>query len=309
MAHCDTRTPGLRGEVVRWLAAGRWIGYAARMQPPFDTGKPRVDVLSERTPRTGEVLCTGGATSRSWPMTPRSELVEKLERQGAMSVRAVLDESKLEILWSSIRPETAAGAVRGRSGDAYGARGLLTERPEIEAALAKMGIAALAARILGAAVFPIDATFFDKRADVNWAVPAHQDVVVPIPAGAPASAIRNARERHGIRYGEPADQVLKELVAVRVHFDDAGADNGGLAIVQGSHRGGRLTDAEVGAFPPEVFRPFDCRAGDVLLMKPLVVHRSGRSSLPARRRVLHVLYAPRGGWHARWGLRAAHVGR
>jgi hypothetical protein len=238
-------------------------------------------------------------------MMPRTELGENLERIGAVSVRAALIEQNLDLLWSSIRPEMSAGAVRGRSQGAYGARGILSERPEIENLLAEMGIADLAASVLGTGAHPIDAIFFDKRSDVNWAVPAHQDVVVSIPRAAPVNTIRNARERNGLRYGEPGDEVLRELVAVRVHFDDAGTDNGGLAIVEGSHRGGRLADAEVRRIPPEAFRPYDCRAGDVLLIKPLVVHRSGRSILPGRRRVLHVLYAPRDGWHARWGPRAA----
>lgn len=234
-------------------------------------------------------------------MMPRTELGERLERFGAVSVQSALDEYNLDLLWSSIHPEMSAGAVRGRSQGAYGARGILSECPEIENLLAGMGIADLAASVLGVAVLPIDATYFDKRSDVNWAVPAHQDVVVSIPRAAPCNTIRNARERNGLRYGEPGDQVLRELVAVRVHFDDAGADNGGLAIVEGSHLGGRLADAEIRRIPPEAFRPYDCRVGDALLMKPLVVHRSGRSTLPGRRRVLHVLYAPHNGWHARWG--------
>jgi hypothetical protein len=137
------------------------------------------------------------------------------------------------------------------------------------------------------------------RSDANWAVPAHQDVIVPIPASAHAKAIRNGRERHGLRYGEPAEPVLQELVALRVHFDAACAESGGIAIVDGSHAGGRLADAEIRRIRLETFRQYDCCAGDVLLMKPLVVHRSGRSTLPLRRRVLHVLYAPRNGWHAR----------
>jgi hypothetical protein len=238
-------------------------------------------------------------------MMPRIELTDTLEHFGALRIPSALDETNLHVLWSSIRPETSAGAVRGGSLEAYGARGLLAARLKLEHLLTEMGITALAASALGVALFPIDAMFFDKRFGANWAVPAHQDVVVPIPPAAPASAVRNGRERHGLRYGEPADEVLRELVALRVHFDDAGSSNGGIAIVDGSHAGGRLPDVDIRKIPPEAFRPYDCRAGDVLLMKPLAVHRSGRSRLPMRRRVLHVLYAPRDGWHARLTQEAA----
>jgi hypothetical protein len=225
-------------------------------------------------------------------------LPSALERRGAVRVPSALNERQLDALWSRLRPEAAAGAVRGRSQQAYGARGILS--PELRLLLAELDLDGVAGAALRRPVFPIDAVFFDKRSDANWAVPAHQDVIVPIPSEADADAVRNARHRHGVRYGEPADQVLRELVALRIHFDDAGAANGGIAIVDGSHQRGRLSDTEIRAIPGDAFAPYDCRAGDVLLMKPLAVHRSGRSALPTCRRVLHVLYAPRDGWHSRW---------
>jgi phytanoyl-CoA dioxygenase PhyH len=226
-------------------------------------------------------------------------LPNRLERFGAVQVCAALDTQELCTLWSSIRPETTPGAVRGRSQQPYGARGILAARPGVARLLMEVGLTRLATSALGAPAFPIDAQFFDKRADANWAVPAHQDVVVPIPAAAPADTVRNPRERHGLRYGEPGVLVLNELVALRVHFDDACGESGGIAIVNGSHVAGRIADADLRKIPESDFEPYDCWAGDVLLMKPLVVHRSARSTLPARRRVLHVLYAPGDGWHAR----------
>jgi hypothetical protein len=227
-------------------------------------------------------------------------LPSALEQRGAVRVPSALNERQLDALWSSIRPEAAVGAVRGRSQEAYGARAILSARPELRRLLVELGLDGIAGDAMRAPVFPIDAVFFDKRSDANWAVPAHQDVVVPVPSEADADAVRNARHRHGLRYGEPADEVLRELVALRIHFDDAGAANGGIAIVDGSHQRGRLSDNEIRGIPAEAFAPYDCRTGDVLLMKPLAVHRSGRSVLPTRRRVLHVLYALRHGWHGRW---------
>lgn len=230
---------------------------------------------------------------------PATELAETLLRCGAVHVPCALDEQVLAALWSCLRPATAAGALRARSGAAYGARGILTARPELRQQLREAGLDTLAESALRAAAFPIDAVFFDKHSDANWAVPAHQDVVVPVPSAAQGGVVRNVRARNGVRYGEPADEVLQELVALRVHFDDAGAATGGLAIVVGSHRE-RLADVELRKLPAESFRAYDCRTGDVLLMKPLVVHRSGRSRSPVGRRVLHVLYAPRAGWHGRF---------
>lgn len=245
-----------------------------------------------------------GLAGVQWGAMSCIELAVALERFGAVQVRAALGAVELAALWARIRPETAPGAVRGRSGGTYGARAMLMARADLETALAELGVTALAARALGSPAFPLDAQFLDKHRDANWAVPAHQDVIVPIAGTAAACAVRNGRSRHGLQYGEPAVVVLQELVALRIHFDDAGAESGGIAIVNGSHARGRLSGTEIREIPREVFEHYDCSAGDVLLMKPLAVHRSGRSLRPRRRRVLHVLYAPRDGWHGRLGQNA-----
>jgi len=222
-----------------------------------------------------------------------------LQHLGAAHVPRALDDEQLAELWSEVCPESAVGAIRARSRLAYGARGLLVARPWLRSSLAELGLDRIAEAVLGAGAFPIDAVFLDKRPDANWAVPAHQDVVVAIPSGAMLAGVRNIKHRHGLSHGEPADHVLSELVALRVHFDDAGADTGGLSVASGSHTRGRLSAVEIRQLAPECYRCYDCRAGDVLLMRPLAVHRSGRSALPASRRVLHIVYAPRDGWHAR----------
>jgi hypothetical protein len=234
-----------------------------------------------------------------------TDLAEQLHRVGARHLASALDRGQLSTLLSSLHLETAAGAVRGRSRSAYGARGLLVARPHLPSLFSELMLDCIAEDALGGAAFPIDAIFFDKRSDANWAVPAHQDVVVPVPFNAGLAGVRNRRHRHGLTYGEPADHVLQELVALRVHFDDAGPENGGLSIVHGSHSLGRLSGAEILRIHSESYTQYDCRTGDVLLMKPLAVHRSGRSVLPTHRRVLQVLYGPREGWHARASENAA----
>jgi hypothetical protein len=246
--------------------------------------------------------CTAARVAARWYPSlamALTELAEQLHRIGASHVRAAIDGGQLGALLSSIGPETAAGAVRGRSRLAYGVRALLVARPHLRLLFSELMLDRIAEAVLGQGAFPIDAVFFDKRSDANWAVPAHQDVVVPIPSSADLASVRNLRRRYGLTYGEPADQVLQELVALRVHFDDAGAENGGLSIAHGSHSRGRLSSTEILRVPPESYASYACRAGDVLLMRPLAVHRSGRSALPTHRRVLQILYGPRDGWHAR----------
>lgn len=227
------------------------------------------------------------------------DIAVELESRGVALAPALLGPAQLSSLWELMRPETAAGAARHRSGEAYGVRGLLDARPLLKSGLAGLMLDELARRALGRAAFPIDALFLDKHLEANWGVPGHQDVIVPIPPQVDRAVVRNYRRREDLAYGEPEESVLEELVALRIHFDDADSEHGALEVVCGSHSRGRLSEAEVRAVPLDAYTPCACHAGDVLLFKPLLLHRSSRSVGSERRRVLQVLYAPIDGWHHR----------
>lgn len=208
---------------------------------------------------------------------------------GVVLVKAAIGDAEIERLWSLIAQ--AADVVRRRSGSAYAARNLLRDVPELREVLARSGVDRLASEALGQAAFPVDAIFFDKHAEANWGVPGHQDVLMPIISVGEPGVRQRGRVRDGVAYLEASDETLDSLVALRLHFDDCSAANGAICVIPGSHRAGRLRDAEIAALPLEQYVPFPAGRGDVLLMKPLTVHRSAPSRQPAHRRVLHVVYA------------------
>jgi ectoine hydroxylase-related dioxygenase (phytanoyl-CoA dioxygenase family) len=87
--------------------------------------------------------------------------------------------------------------------------------------------------------------------------------------------------------------VLELLVAVRAHLDDCGSASGPLRVVPGSHRDGRLS-AEAASALRGQRGEFECvaRRGDVLVLRPLLLHSSSKAQGPAPRRVLHFLFGP-----------------
>jgi ectoine hydroxylase-related dioxygenase (phytanoyl-CoA dioxygenase family) len=215
---------------------------------------------------------------------------DRLSADGVILVSAAIGDLWLERLLPVINRATT-DVVRRRSGSAYAARNLLRDVSELSEALASCGLNRLASETLGKAAFPVDAISFDKHAEANWGVPGHQDVLMPIvPVGEPDIRHRG-RVRDGVTYLEAGDETLASLVALRLHFDDCDPANGALCVAPGSHRSGRLREAEISAIPLEQYVACPASRGDVLLMKPLIVHRSAPAQRPARRRVLHVVYA------------------
>ncbi len=99
--------------------------------------------------------------------------------------------------------------------------------------------------------------------------------------------------KDGVPHVQPPIGLLEQMLAVRLHLDDADEANGALRVLPGTHRLGRLSPAQV---QEQRARQADVlcavTAGDALLMRPLLLHASGRlSNASRRRRVLHIEYA------------------
>jgi hypothetical protein len=140
---------------------------------------------------------------------------------------------------------------------------------------------------------PVQCTLFDKNEDVNWSVAPHQDLFVPVAERVDDPACTGWSEKEGILFVQPPVALLEKMIALRVHLDDCGPDNGPLSVVPGSHRAGRLSEADA-LHMTSRHGVVECTAsrGDVLVMSPLLLHRSAKAASPSRRRVLHLLYGP-----------------
>lgn len=81
-------------------------------------------------------------------------------------------------------------------------------------------------------------------------------------------------------------------MALRLSLDDSLPSNGPLRVLPGTHTRGVLTNAEIAALASSIV-PVDCTtpAGGLVIMRPLTVHASSKSTNDRPRRVLHIEYA------------------
>jgi ectoine hydroxylase-related dioxygenase (phytanoyl-CoA dioxygenase family) len=134
------------------------------------------------------------------------------------------------------------------------------------------GLIELASRLLRVPSRLSRIQVFDKSAGANWFVPWHQD------------RAEDGQERSVAQ--------LERTVALRIHLDDCDENNGPLAVLPGSHNAGRLDADAIAALAATTAAPLLCLVarGDIVAMRPLLVHRSQRARAPATRRVIHLEY-------------------
>jgi ectoine hydroxylase-related dioxygenase (phytanoyl-CoA dioxygenase family) len=180
--------------------------------------------------------------------------------------------------------------------EAAGTRQLL-EKPWCAALVAPIRARLQQLGVLVEDAVAVQCTLFRKTPECNWKVPYHQDLSIPVAARVENAALSGWSIKEDGHYVQATDALLANMMAVRVHLDHCDADAGALRVLSGSHRLGRIDAAQIGAKIAESdmrAQEVVCTAdvGDLLLMRPLLLHASSKANRPNGRRVLHYLFAP-----------------
>lgn len=172
-----------------------------------------------------------------------------------------------------------------------GRRGILA-LPEIKSIAHSSALLEKIRAHLPGTPFPVRAIYFDKSEDSNWLVPWHQDLTIAVQAIKEIEGFGPWSVKEGIPHVQPPVALLEQMVTVRIHLDEADETNGALRVLPGSHVLGKLSAQQISKERNSTEEALCCAAqGDVLLMRPLLLHASSRSTSPRRRRILHIEYA------------------
>lgn len=223
----------------------------------------------------------GGRAAVTW--------AEQLERDGYAWIRgAVAPDAVAGALaeWADVtRADPADSAVlTGASGPAYGARNLLDMWPRVVDLLRGAAVREALVAVLGPGAGVVRGLYFDKPPGHSWALPWHKDYSIAVRAHRESHVFTKPTVKAGVPHVIAPQAVLDRMVTVRVHLDDMVPENGPLRVIPGSHRFYDQRNDE-----PREAVSLGCRAGDALLMRPLLTHASGHSTGAGRhRRIVHL---------------------
>ncbi len=137
--------------------------------------------------------------------------------------------------------------------------------------------------LLGARANAVRAIFFDKNQEANWRVPWHRDRLIAVRERIDVPGFASWSQKHGVWHVAPPRNIIDGMVAIRLHLDPVGANNGPLRLVPGSHR-----DAEEAPVDESSAVTVLAAQGSVLALRPWIRHASAPASQPTHRRILHV---------------------
>ena len=213
---------------------------------------------------------------------------EDLDRDGFVLLSGVFNPAEMIRAaddWAAAMATADERSILANGGPAYGARNVLRLWPDV-IRLARGALADALLRVLGPRGGVVRGLYFDKPPGHSWALPWHRDTTVAVKAHGRKGVFDKPTVKAGVPHMEAPDGLLTEMITARIHLDPMTPQNGPLRVAPGTHR----TESAEATEGREVY----CEAGDVLLMRPLLLHASGHSdpTRPLHRRIIHLECAP-----------------
>jgi len=211
----------------------------------------------------------------------------QLESSGFTTIDRIFSNEQIERMLKLIsQVDTSKGTFR-KSIDLFAIRQFLKEVPEIDKLILNDEFKLFIHGLFGSDYFIVKSIYFDKPEQSNWFVSYHQDLTISVDRKVELDDYSKWTVKQNQFSVQPPLDVLKQIYTVRIHLDDTDENNGALKVVPGSH----LKD---------VYRPQDidwsketehiCAVpkGGVMIMKPLLLHSSSRTTSNNKRRVIHI---------------------
>jgi ectoine hydroxylase-related dioxygenase (phytanoyl-CoA dioxygenase family) len=174
-----------------------------------------------------------------------------------------------------------------RSVDLFAIRQFLKEVPGAIDAIFNENLKAVLVQLFGDRYFVVKSIYFDKPNTSNWYVPYHQDLTISVDKKIVLSGFDYWTVKHNQFSVQPPLDILQNIVTVRIHLDETDENNGALKVVPKSHT--------KGVYRPETIdwtieEEVGCKVskGGIMLMRPLLLHSSGRTTNNRQRRVIHI---------------------
>ncbi len=208
-------------------------------------------------------------------------------RNGFANLDNIYSTQEVDKLLEIINKNNASKETFRRSDDLFAIRQFLKEIPSTLNIIFNEKLKALLKILLGEKFFVVKSIYFDKPKSSNWYVSYHQDLTISVDKKIELEGFNLWTTKHNQFAVQPPLVILENLVTVRIHLDETDENNGALRVIPNSH--------SKGVYRPETIdwdieKEVSCNIskGGIMLMKPLLLHSSSRTTNNRQRRVIHI---------------------
>ena len=211
----------------------------------------------------------------------------ELEENGFSVLTDLYSENEISQILACIENAEQDGNSFMKTKDLFAIRQLIKNLPELTDLLFNKKLTELISALSESEYFLTKAIYFDKPSESNWFVAYHQDLSISVDKKADLENYMNWTFKKGQHGVQPPIEILQDTITIRIHLDKTDKDNGALKVIPKSHLNGII---RADSKNWNVDNQFICEVekGGAMLMKPLTLHASSRTTNGKQRRVIHL---------------------
>lgn len=208
---------------------------------------------------------------------------------GYAIIPGIYSAADTEQMLTLINNADTESAVFRKTTNLFAIRQLLKEIPQLPNIIFNDNLKDIIKNLFGEGYFVSKSIYFDKPASSNWFVAWHQDLTISVKEKVDIPGFGPWTTKQNQFAVQPPLSVLENNFTVRIHLDHTNEENGALKVIPASHLKGIQRPETIDHQAEE--KLCEVPAGGVMLMHPLLLHASGRSTGIAPRRVIHIEFS------------------
>lgn len=213
-----------------------------------------------------------------------------IQENGFTVINNIFSDEEIEKISGVIQNIDTSKETFRKSEDLFAIRQFLKEIPEVNDLIFNENIKTIIKEIFGEHYFAVKSIYFDKPETSNWYVAYHQDLTISVDRKLELENFGPWTTKQNQFAVQPPLDILENIFTIRIHLDDTDENNGALKVIPKSHAKG-IYRPETIDWTIETEEICIVEKGGIMIMKPLLLHGSNRTTNGKKRRVIHIEFS------------------
>ncbi len=209
---------------------------------------------------------------------------------GFTVINDVFSDVEIKEILAIIDHANTEKATFRKSKDLFAIRQFLKEIPKIQNIIFNDTFKKIINSLFGEDYFVVKSIYFDKPPQSNWFVPYHQDLTISVDKKVEIPDFEHWTIKQNQFSVQPTLDYLQDNFTIRIHLDDTNEQNGALKVVPKSHAKGIYKPENID-WTTETEVSCNTQKGGIMIMRPLLLHASNKTTNNKKRRVIHIEFS------------------
>jgi ectoine hydroxylase-related dioxygenase (phytanoyl-CoA dioxygenase family) len=223
-------------------------------------------------------------------MGSRNSHEHSIATKGFTVIEAIYNSDEIAAILAEINKANTDKSTFRKTDDLFAIRQFLKEVPAVSNLIFNHKLKAVITDLFGDGFFAVKSIYFDKPEKSNWFVAWHQDLTISVDKKTDLPGYRPWTIKQNQFAVQPPINILQNNFTIRIHLDDTDEGNGALKVIPGSHLK-QVYRPETIDWGTETEYTCNVKAGGIMIMRPLLMHASNRTTNNKPRKVIHIEFS------------------